>query len=392
MAALGDIGNKIVKPGIRQKVGRRKKESYPTSWCGHSGEPGKDSADGAIILEGRHVVVDLVAGDSAFFIEREFDIGESSRGLSGPLQIFGTHPLNANGLSNSLRQDYGVVFRSRVAAVRAAVVPCSRMRVNNDVIGRGAKHDGNFAPKRLRILVVGMDMHCSVWVHVGNGHRGADGCMLHEGKVICCGEFFLSAGERGRHIALCGAAFCNLRSGPIGFLTERIVKLFVAGEAFPFTPFRCGGNLLRSLNGLPLGWSDDSYKIPFHDDLRIGKFGFVELADRDERGTERFRMHHASMQHSGKADVRGPGFFCRDFRGDDGVRMRLADDGVGADRLHRRIALDSQSHNACQIASNGDGEFELLIFDQVAVRHGFAAAGKDTVFGNELVFRDVEAF
>ena len=151
VAALGDIGNKIVKPGIRQKVGRRKKESYPTSWCGHSGEPGKDSADGAIILEGRHVVVDLVAGDSAFFIEREFDIGESSRGLSGPLQIFGTHPLNANGLSNSLRQDYGVVFRSRVAAVRAAVVPCSRMRVNNDVIGRGAKHHGNFAAKRLRI-------------------------------------------------------------------------------------------------------------------------------------------------------------------------------------------------------------------------------------------------
>jgi len=77
--------------------------------------------------------------------------------LGGPLQIFGTHPLNANGLSNSLRKDYGVVFRARVAAIGAAVVPCSGMRVNDDVIGRGAKHGGNFAAKRLRILIVSMN-------------------------------------------------------------------------------------------------------------------------------------------------------------------------------------------------------------------------------------------
>ena len=135
-------------------------------------------------------MIDLVAGDSAFFVEREFDIGERSRGLRGPLQIFGTHPLNANGLSNSLRQDYGVVFRARVAAVGAAVVPRSRMRVNDDVIGRGAKHHGNFAAKRLRILVVCVNVHCAVGLHVGDGHRGADGCVLHEGKVIGGGEFF----------------------------------------------------------------------------------------------------------------------------------------------------------------------------------------------------------
>ena len=124
-------------------------------------------------------------------------------------------------------------------------------------------------------------------------------------------SFFVSSGERGGHIAFGGVAFCNLRGGPIGFLAERIVELVVAGEAFPFTPFRCGGDLLRSLNGFPLGWSDDSDKIPFHDDLRIGEFGFVELADGDERGAERFRMHHASHATFREGGCRWPKFLLR---------------------------------------------------------------------------------
>ena len=44
--------------------------------------------------------------------------------------------------------------------------------------------------------------------------------------------------------------------------------------------------------------------------------------------------------------------------------------------------------------ADGDGEFELLIFDEVAVRDGFAAAGKDTVFGRAALpweLRDVDA-
>ena len=126
----------------------------------------------------------LVASDSAFFVESEFDIGESSRGLRGPLQIFGTHPLNAHRLSNSLGQDYGVVFCARVAAVGAAVVPCSGMRVNDDVIGRGAEHRGDFAAQGLGILIVRVNVDCAVGIDVCNGYRGTDGSMLHEGKVI----------------------------------------------------------------------------------------------------------------------------------------------------------------------------------------------------------------
>ena len=72
--------------------------------------------------------------------------------------------------------------------------------------------------------------------------------------------------------------------------------------------------------------------------------------------------------------------------------MGLADDRVSADGFHRRIAFHSQSHDAGQIAADGNGEIELLIFDEVAVRDGFTAAGKDAVLHRELIFRNVETF
>ena len=55
--------------------------------------PAMTAPMGRIILHGRHVVVDLVARDSAVFVEAEFDIGKGSGRLRGPLQIFGAHPL-----------------------------------------------------------------------------------------------------------------------------------------------------------------------------------------------------------------------------------------------------------------------------------------------------------
>ena len=104
----------------------------PTSRSGHGGKSGKDGTDGSVILHGRHVVVDLVAGRFLPFSSRaEFDIGESSGRLRGPLQIFGAHPLHANGFANGLRQDHGFVFGASVAAVGSTVVACSGIGVND---------------------------------------------------------------------------------------------------------------------------------------------------------------------------------------------------------------------------------------------------------------------
>ena len=176
----------------------------------------------------------LVAGNSALFVQSEFDIGERCRGLRGPLQIFAAHPLNANRFSHRLGQDYGVIFRARIAAVGAPVVPCSGMRVNDDLIGRGAEHRGNFAAKGLRILIVRVNVHGAVGFYVCDRHGRAYGRMLHEGKVISSREFLVRRGERRRYITLCGAAFGNLRGGPVAIFAERIVELFVTRQAFPF--------------------------------------------------------------------------------------------------------------------------------------------------------------
>ena len=108
------------------------------------GKSGEDGADGAIILHGGHVVIDLVAGDLSFFVECDFDIGESGGGLRGPLEILGTHPLHAHRLADSLRKNHGFVFGASVAAVGSAVVAGSRIRVHDDVIGRGAEHRARF--------------------------------------------------------------------------------------------------------------------------------------------------------------------------------------------------------------------------------------------------------
>jgi len=101
-------------------------------------------------------------------------------------------------------------------------------------------------------------------------------------------------------------------------------------------------------------------------------------------------VHHSSMQHSGKADIGGPSFLCRDFGRDDGVRVRFSDDRVRADGLHRWIAFDSQSHNAGQVSAHGNGEFELLILDEIAVGNGLSAAGKDSFFRTDLIFGNAE--
>ena len=145
----------------------------------HGGQPGEYRADGPVVLHRGHVVVDLIGDDFALFIDGQFNIGESSGRLRGPLQIFGAHPLHAHRFADGLRQDHRLIFRAGVPAVRSSIVAGAGIRVHDHMIGRGAEHHGNFAPKRLGILVVGVDVHRAVRLDIGNGHRRADRRVLH---------------------------------------------------------------------------------------------------------------------------------------------------------------------------------------------------------------------
>ncbi len=68
----------------------------------HGGQPRNDGADRPIILHGGHIVVDLIRGHLAFFINGKLNVGKSDSRLRGPLHIVGAHPLHANGLAHGL--------------------------------------------------------------------------------------------------------------------------------------------------------------------------------------------------------------------------------------------------------------------------------------------------
>jgi len=76
---------------------------------------------------------------------------------------------------------------------------------------------------------------------------------------------------------------------------------------------------------------------------------------------------------------------CGDFGDDDGIRHGLADEFVFADGLHRRIAIDGQAKDAGEVTADRNGELQLLILNEVAVRDAFPAAGDDAVITGEMV-------
>src|ERR1041385_8583736 len=102
-------------------------------------------------------------------------------------------------------------------------------------------------------------------------------------------------------------------------------------------------------------------------------------------------MNNATMQHPRKSNVGSPGFFRGHFGSDDGVRKRLSNDVVLADRLHRRIAFNSETKDAGEISADRNRQFQLLVFDQIAVRNALATAGNDAFFPGELLLGNREA-
>jgi hypothetical protein len=101
-------------------------------------------------------------------------------------------------------------------------------------------------------------------------------------------------------------------------------------------------------------------------------------------------MDHSAVKHAGETNIRDPGFFGRNLRNDSRVAKGLADDGVLADGFERGIASHGEAEHRVNIALDGNREIQLLAFNQVAVRDGFAAAGNDAVLYGELILWHLE--
>ena len=78
----------------------------------------------------------------------------------------------------------------------------------------------------------------------------------------------------------------------------------------------------------------------------------------------------------GKADVGGPSFFCGDFGADDGVRRDLPMTVYSLTGFIGGLPSTVNPIDAGQVAANGNGELQLLVFDEVAVGNGFCRRRK----------------
>src|ERR1700689_5508723 len=101
-------------------------------------------------------------------------------------------------------------------------------------------------------------------------------------------------------------------------------------------------------------------------------------------------MDNPTMKHAGETNIGDPSFFGRNLRNDCRVGEALADDGVLADGFERGIAGNDKAEHGMNIALDGNREIELLAFDEVAVRDGFAAAGNDAILYGELILWHVD--
>lgn len=80
------------------------------------------------------------------------------------------------------------------------------IRMYNHMIRRGAEHYRNFTAKRLRILVMRIDVHRPIRFDVGDGHGWADRCVLHVRQLICGGKLLVSRRQRRARIAFISIA------------------------------------------------------------------------------------------------------------------------------------------------------------------------------------------
>src|ERR1700761_3523511 len=92
------------------------------------------------------------------------------------------------------------------------------------------------------------------------------------------------------------------------------------------------------------------------------------------------------MQQAGNTHIGDPCLLCGELRNGNGGGERFSTDRVLADGLERRVAIDRQSEHAGDVALDGNGEIQLLVLDQVAIRDIPAATGYDAALNGKLIF------
>ena len=276
VAAFVEIGNSIVEPHVRTAVGNVVDRAALLRRRGHRGQTGKDGSDQAIVLHGRLVVIDLVGRDAAVFIEADVHIGVSCRRLRRPLHIVIAHPLHANRLAHFFRQQHRFVFSARVAAIRAAVVPCAGIGLYGYFVNARSQHHGKLATQRLGVLGVRMDCYRAVWAVVGQGHGGTNRSMLPVRQLIGRRQFVLRSLCAGGDVTLGLAALLHRGSLPVRFIPQAGKEIVFARQPFPITPFGCLGDLVRGLNRFPLGGSHHTHQVALDHHARVRKLRCID--------------------------------------------------------------------------------------------------------------------
>ena len=151
-------------------------------------------------------------------------------------------------------------------------------------------------------------------------------------------------------------------------------QLVGAGQALPLAPFGIRRHGHRGLHRLPLIGRDHRQQIAQPHQPGRGKLRSIELARRDQFGTQRCWMDHAGVQHPRQLDIAHPHSLARDLGANDRVHHRLANNGIIGHLLERRLARHHQPEKAGQRARNGDGEAQILPGHDIAIARLLAAA------------------
>ena len=157
-----------------------------TSRRRHRGQPGEYRADQAIILHGRHVVVDLIGGNLSLFVEAICTSENAAADCVDHCISSARIHCTRTGLPSACERSLLRPLRLRClrSTVRNGRVRDTRARSHD----RGyPQHHRDFAAQLLWILVMRVDVNRAIGFDVGHRHRRADRSVFHVGHLVGCG-------------------------------------------------------------------------------------------------------------------------------------------------------------------------------------------------------------